>query len=489
MTQATALIVDDEPDLRELLELTLSRMDVEVDAAEDLADARRKLAENRYDFCLTDMRLPDGNGLSLIKQIGRDYPDMPVAMITAYGKVEDAVTALKYGAFDFVSKPVDLESLRTLVRTAIKLRQDDAERRGDIEPEDAPGKQPEAPGDVAPAESEEQPGSKPAAGDEAEPDQESAILDRMIGTSSAILRVRKTIVKLARSQAPVMISGDSGTGKELAARLIHDLGPRSEQSFVAVNCGAIPSELMESEFFGHKKGSFTGADADKEGLFQTANHGTLFLDEVADLPLNMQVKLLRVIQEKRLRAIGAKQEVPIDVRILSASHKPLKPMVDAGDFRSDLYFRLNVIELAMPSLSQRRTDIPLLVNHFLEVIAEQWGDAPRTLDDSAKKALLEHPFTGNVRELFNILQRAVTLCDGEAITAEDLQLGHSSLDESDAITADPGDKSLDDYMESIEKRILENALREAKYNKTEAARRLGITFRSFRYKLDKYGID
>ena len=318
---------------------------------------------------------------------------------------------------------------------------------------------------------------------------QNSILDRMIGRSDAMMRVRQTILKLARSQAPVMISGDSGTGKELAARLIHDLGPRSEQPFVAVNCGAIPSELMESEFFGHKKGSFTGADADKEGLFQTANGGTLFLDEVADLPLNMQVKLLRVIQEKRVRAIGDKQEVPIDVRILSASHKPLKPMVEADQFRSDLYFRLNVIELNMPSLAQRRSDIPPLVNHFLEVIAEQWGDEPRQLDDSAKKALLEHSFSGNVRELFNILQRAVTLCDGDRITADDLQLDHTALENNDRIDADPGDKNLDDYMESIERRILENALKEAKYNKTEAARKLGITFRSFRYKLDKYGID
>ena len=474
MAEATALIVDDEPDLRELLELTLSRMGVDVDPAEDLADARRKLAENRYDFCLTDMRLPDGNGLSLIKQISRDYPDMPVAMITAYGKVEDAVTALKYGAFDFVSKPVDLEALRSLVKTAIKLRQDDAEKHA---PDTAA---PAEPGDGALAK-----GTLP----EREPDEQSAILDRMIGKSDAIMQVRKTIVKLARSQAPVMISGASGTGKELAARLIHDLGPRSEQPFVAVNCGAIPSELMESEFFGHRKGSFTGADSDKKGLFQNANGGTLFLDEVADLPLAMQVKLLRVIQEKRVRAIGDKQEVPVDVRILSASHKPLKPMVEAGEFRNDLYFRLNVIELNMPSLAQRRADIPPLVNHFLEVIAEQWGDEPKQLDDSAKKALLEHSFSGNVRELFNVLQRAVTLCDGERITADDLQLERTALENDDAIATSPGDKNLDDYMESIERKILENALRDAKYNKTEAARTLGITFRSFRYKLDKYDID
>ncbi|MGK7295181.1 MAG: sigma-54-dependent transcriptional regulator [Candidatus Wenzhouxiangella sp. M2_3B_020] len=475
MADPNALIVDDEPDLRELLELTLSRMGVEVDSAADLTEARRKLAENSYDFCLTDMRLPDGNGLSLIKQISRDHPEMPVAMITAYGKVEDAVTALKYGAFDFVAKPVDLEALRSLVKTAIKMRQDDAEKMSG------------GPVPTRPPESRDE--SDAAAGAPAE-EQQGAILDRMIGKSDAVMRVRQTILKLARSQAPVMISGDSGTGKELAARLIHDLGPRSEQPFVAVNCGAIPSELMESEFFGHKKGSFTGADTDKEGLFQTADGGTLFLDEVADLPLNMQVKLLRVIQEKRVRPIGGKEETPINVRILSASHKPLKPMVEAEEFRSDLYFRLNVIELNMPSLSERRKDIPLLVNHFLAVIAEQWGDAPKNLDDSAKKALLQHPFSGNVRELFNILQRAVTLCDGDTITADDLQLEHTALDGGDEdIPSDPGDKNLDDYMESIERRILENALKEAKYNKTEAARKLGITFRSFRYKLDKYGIE
>jgi len=474
MADPKALVVDDEPDLRELLDLTLSRMGIEVETAEDLADARRKLSGGSYDFCLTDMRLPDGNGLSLIKQVSRDYPNMPIAMITAYGKVEDAVTALKYGAFDFVSKPVDLDGLRALVRTALKMRKDDAEKTG--EPETTPAET-----------SESEPSGSPAA---APPDdQQSAILDRMIGRSEPIQRVRQTIVKLARSQAPVMISGDSGTGKELAARLIHDLSPRSEHPFVAVNCGAIPSELMESEFFGHKKGSFTGADADKEGLFQSANGGTLFLDEVADLPLNMQVKLLRVIQEKRVRAIGAKEEVPIDVRILSASHKALKPMVEAGEFRSDLYFRLNVIELALPGLAQRKSDIPLLVNHFLTVIAEQWGEKPRKLEDAAKRALLEHPYSGNVRELFNILQRAVTLCEGDTITADDLQLQASALDQSSDVNADPGDKNLDDYMESIERRILENALKEAKYNKTEAARKLGITFRSFRYKLDKYGIE
>jgi two-component system response regulator PilR (NtrC family) len=478
MSQPRALVVDDEPDLRELLELTLSRMGVEVETAKDLADARRKLSADRFDFCLTDMRLPDGNGLSLIKEISRDLPDMPVAMITAYGKVEDAVTALKYGAFDFVSKPVDLEALRNLVRTAIRLREDDAEKAApSAEADETPA---EAPIDVA----EHEAGGAP------DEERQGIILDRMIGRSDSIKRVRRTIVKLARSQAPVMISGESGTGKELAAQLIHDLSPRAGGPFIAVNCGAIPSELMESEFFGHKKGSFTGADADKDGLFVLASGGTLFLDEVADLPLNMQVKLLRVIQEKRVRPIGGKGEMPIDVRILSASHKALKPLVDSGEFRSDLYFRLNVIELPLPALSDRKPDIPLLIEHFLEVISDQWGEAPKTLDPTALDELSNHLYSGNVRELFNILQRAVTLCDGDTIEVDDLQLQRTDLQEgADPLPADTGDHNLDDYMENVEKRILENALKDAKYNKTEAARRLGITFRSLRYKLDKYGIE
>ncbi|MBY6203822.1 sigma-54-dependent transcriptional regulator [Halomonas denitrificans] len=484
MSQPRALVVDDEPDLRELLDLTLTRMGVEVETAEDLSDARRKLGAGEFDFCLTDMRLPDGNGLSLVKEINRDRPNLPVAMITAYGKVEDAVTALKYGAFDFVSKPVDLEALRNLVRTAIKLRQDDAEKSAPADDEAAATpkkKEADASADKAPDVDRKAPA--------ADSDQQAAILDRMIGRSESIKRVRQTIVKLARSQAPVMISGESGTGKELAARLIHDLSPRSEEPFVAVNCGAIPSELMESEFFGHKKGSFTGADSDKDGLFVAANGGTLFLDEVADLPLNMQVKLLRVIQEKRVRPIGGKEELPIDVRLLSASHKALKPLVESGDFRSDLYFRLNVIELALPALEQRSSDIPLLIEHFLEVIAEQWGDPPKTLSGEALDDLCKHSYSGNVRELFNILQRAVTLCEGDEIQVDDLQLERARLDTGDDLPTDPGDRSLDDYMENIEKRILENALKDARYNKTEAARRLGITFRSLRYKLDKYGID
>jgi len=480
MNQMRALVVDDEPDLRELLDITLSRMGLDVDTAEDLSAARRYLSSNPdYALCLTDMRLPDGNGLSLIKEISRDHEQIPVAMITAFGKVEDAVTALKYGAFDFVSKPVDLEVLRNLVRTALKLREDDREKSA------APAAAP------ATSEATDAPGQDHGADeDHAEEDGDrSYLLQRLIGQSEAIKRVRQTIVKLARSQAPILISGDSGTGKELAATLIHDLGPRAEEPFIAVNCGAIPTELMESEFFGHIKGSFTGADSDKEGLFQAAQGGTLFLDEVADLPLPMQVKLLRVIQEKTVRPIGGRQELKIDVRILSASHKPLKPLVEDGAFRNDLYYRLNVIELHMPPLSERRDDIILLAEHFLKSIGEQWGEPPRILGEEARKSLRQHPFSGNVRELVNILQRAVTMCDGDQITPEDLSLDGEALSDEASIGHRPEDRSLDDYIEDVEKRILENALKEARYNKTEAARQLGITFRSLRYKLKKYEID
>ncbi len=470
MSEMRALVVDDEPDLRELLDITLTRMGLDVDTAENLAEARRMLSSNdNYSLCLTDMRLPDGNGLSLIKEINRDYNHLPVAMITAYGKVEDAVTALKYGAFDFVSKPVDLEVLRNMVRTALKLRREEVEAPARKKPADKNDKADD--------------GETQRSADDAN------LMSQLVGRSQAMERVRQTIRKLARSQAPVLISGESGTGKELAARLIHDLGPRADGPFTAVNCGAIPSELMESEFFGHVKGSFTGADADKEGLFQTANSGTLFLDEVADLPLNMQVKLLRVIQEKSVRPVGGREEKKIDVRILSATHKTLKPLVEKGEFRNDLYYRLNVIELPMPSLRDRRGDIRLLAEHFLVSIGKQWDEPPRKLSTAAMDALQRHRFSGNVRELVNILQRAVTLCEGDEISVDDLDLEKAVLPEEGIDVTPPEDRSLDDYIEDIEKRILENALRDAKYNKTEAARQLGISFRSLRYKLKKYDID
>lgn len=456
------LVIDDEPDIRELLDLTLSRMGLKVTTAEDLGQARSQLSNNTFSFCLTDMRLPDGNGLDLVKEISENYPDLPCAVITAHGKVEDAVNALKMGAFDFVSKPVDLAVLRKLVNTALRLRGNEGESspRG---------------------ESQEQT-SLPKA------------LDRMIGKSPAIRQCQSMIAKLARSQAPVLISGVSGSGKELAARLIHELGPRGDGPFIPVNCGAIPSELMESEFFGHKKGSFTGATGDKDGLFKAADGGTLMLDEVADLPLHMQVKLLRVIQEKAVMPIGAREEVKVDVRVISASHQILKPLVESGKFRSDLYFRLNVIELHMPSLQERREDIPLLANHFLQEISEQWQER-ETLEISpaAMETLKHHNYTGNVRELINILQRAVTMSEGSVIHPDDLMLAHTVAPLELSVPAtenvESGDGSLDTVIEDIEKQMLEDALKKARYNKTKAAELLGISFRSFRYKLKKYGID
>lgn len=454
------LVVDDEPDIRELLHLTLSRMGLEVTTAEDLGEARRALQSGGFSFCLTDMRLPDGNGLDLVEEISEKHPNLPTAVITAHGKIEDAVYALKMGAFDFVSKPVDLAVLRKLVNTALKIRQ-------------------EEPDEVTHAQ-EKVIGSS------------DSMLDKLTGASPAIKQCKTMIAKLARSQAPVLVSGESGSGKELAARLIHDLGPRADGPFIPVNCGAIPTELMESEFFGHQKGSFTGANVDKEGLFQASDGGTLLLDEVADLPLHMQVKLLRVIQEKAVMPIGAREEVPVDVRILSATHKPLKPLVEESKFRSDLYFRLNVIELHMPGLQERVEDIPLLANRFLAEISKQWSDEEAPLiSDEAMELLKSHNYTGNVRELINILQRAITMCDGKIIQPADLLLEHVEVtDASPAETAEKQeDESLDSYMEGIEKKMLEEALRNARYNKTRAAEQLGISFRSFRYKLKKFGIE
>ncbi|HET6592994.1 MAG TPA: sigma-54 dependent transcriptional regulator [Xanthomonadales bacterium] len=460
-TAKKVLVIDDEPDILELLNLTLTRMGLEVTTVENLAEARRELRKDTFSFCLTDMRLPDGNGLDLVEEISEHHPNLPTAVITAHGKIEDAVYALKIGAFDFVSKPVDLAVLRKLVNTALKLRR-------------------------------EEPREEPSSGTRRAKNQASP-LDRLTGSSPAVRQCKEMIAKLARSQAPVLVSGDSGSGKELAARLIHDLGPRADGPFIPVNCGAIPTELMESEFFGHRKGSFTGANADKEGLFQAADGGTLMLDEVADLPLHMQVKLLRVIQEKAVMPIGAREEVPVDVRILSATHQPLKPLVESGKFRSDLYFRLNVIELHMPGLQERTEDIPLLAERFLEEIGEQWGsgDLP-TISPEAMEALQRHRYTGNVRELINILQRAVTMCEGNMIQPADLLLDHVEVHDSApiAVAAEKeGDQSLDTYMEGIEKQMLEDALQKARYNKTRAAELLGISFRSFRYKLKKFGIE
>jgi two-component system response regulator PilR (NtrC family) len=457
--QHHVLVIDDEPDIRELLDLTLSRMNLKVTTAEDLASARKALASENFSFCLTDMRLPDGNGLDLIREISEQYPQLPAAVITAYGRIEDAVMALKNGAFDFVSKPVDLSILRKLVNTALKLR--DEELR-----------------DPATATEDDSPFLEDG-------------LDKLTGHSNAIKECKVMIRKLARSQAPVLVSGESGSGKELAARLIHDLGPRADHPFVPVNCGAIPTELMESEFFGHLKGSFTGAATDKEGLFQAADGGTLMLDEVADLPLHMQVKLLRAIQEKAVLPIGARREVPVDVRIISASQQTLRPLVEVGKFRSDLFFRLNVIELPMPSLTERRDDIELLAHRFLKEITDQWEESEiPVISNQAMRGLKDHQYTGNVRELINILQRAVTMCENNIIELDDLMLEHVPIKKPDhGLNERDDDQTLDTYIEDIEKKMLEEALEKARYNKTRAADSLGISFRSFRYKLKKFGID
>ncbi|MGH8085540.1 MAG: sigma 54-interacting transcriptional regulator [Lysobacter sp.] len=469
----SALVIDDERDIRELLVMTLGRMGLRCDTASSLADARNQLARNQYDLCLTDMRLPDGSGIDLIAEITQQHPDTPVAMITAFGNVEAAVEALKAGAFDFVAKPVELAVLRDLVRHALELN----EAR-----------------------------NVPAA---------DAVASRLYGQSPAMDTLRQTIAKVARSQAPVYIAGESGVGKELVARTIHAEGGRAGGPFVPVNCGAIPSELMESEFFGHRKGSFTGAHADKPGLFQSADGGTLFLDEVAELPLAMQVKLLRAIQEKSIKPVGANAEVVVDVRILSATHKDLAPMVADGRFRQDLYYRINVIELRVPPLRERLEDLPGLSQKILQRLAAGLGrEAPRLCDD-ALDALQNYPFPGNVRELENILERALALAEGDCLDAGDLRLprpadsagtapsppppfGRQTPQASaaaagiDPRTVDPRDtatSALPSYIEEIERAAINHALQENRYNKTRTAAALGITFRALRYKLKKLGID
>jgi two-component system response regulator PilR (NtrC family) len=465
MSKQTVLVIDDERDIRELLTITLGRMELDVDAVGSVSEARSALAGRRYDLCFTDMRLPDGSGQEIIELIAASYPDMPVAMITAYGNVDAAVNALKAGAFDFVSKPVDIHLLRRLVRTALRLSE---ERKAEA-------------------------GSKASPG-----------ADRLIGDSAAMTEVRSKIAKLARNQAPVYIAGESGVGKELVARLIHEMGPRASGAFVPVNCGAIPSELMESEFFGHRKGSFTGAHADKEGLFQAAQGGTLFLDEVAELPLHMQVKLLRAIQEKAVRPIGGRDEIPVDVRILSATHKNLAALVEQGLFRQDLFYRINVIELRVPPLRERRGDVPRLADFILRQLATEAGGAPGRLRPEALAALEAYHFPGNVRELENILERAMAMCEGDTIEADDLMLPQrvsapmpaaGNTDVPAPVTAPAAraaagaDGSLEDYISNIERDTIVKALEESRYNKTATAKKLGITFRALRYKLKKLGID
>jgi two-component system response regulator PilR (NtrC family) len=437
--QPKVLVIDDEPDLLELLELTLSRMGLDTTRAESVGEAIRLLDREQYDLCLTDMRLPDGEGLRVVEHINQKGLDVPVAVITAYGSAENAVAALKAGAFDYLAKPVALEQLRALVKQALKVP------------------------------------------DKAQPQASYQLL----GNSPAMEQVRSMIERLAKSQAPVYINGESGSGKELAARMIHRGGPRAELPFVAVNCGAIPENLMESEFFGYRKGAFTGAEADRDGFFQAASGGTLFLDEVADLPLAMQVKLLRAIQEKKVRKVGSTQEEPVDVRLISATHKNLAGLVESGEFRQDLFYRLHVIELPMPPLREMREDIPVVAHAILARLAR--GTPCRLMPD-AVAALEKYPFPGNVRELENILERGLSLAsDPQQINAEDLHLTPVA-DESDAAVP-PGEKwPLQDYLDRVERAAINEALEKTRYNRTAAAKLLGITFRAMRYRMERLGI-
>jgi len=466
MTKKRALIVDDEADIRELLAITLTQMNLEVDEAETLSAAIEALNKESYAFCLTDMKLPDGSGMDLISVIQNKHPNMPVAMITAYGNTEIAVEALKLGAFDFVTKPLELPRLRTMVEAALALSSQT-------------------------------------------PVNLSQSAGKLTGDSAVMDKLRQQISRVARSQAPIFIHGESGSGKEIVARNIHYSGPKAEGPFIPVNCGAIPSELMESEFFGHTKGSFTGAHQDKKGLFQNADGGTLFLDEVADLPLSMQVKLLRGIQEKAVRPLGSEHEIPVDIRILSASHKDLDAEIARGNFREDLYYRINVIELQVPPLRDRQEDILQLADLFLTKFAADFDSTTAQLSTEALDTLLHYPFPGNVRELENTLERAFTLCDGDIIEATDLQLKARKTSvtvetEAGVVASQPvqqptsnnnpgahqlNGQSIDDYLAEIERGILEKALEECRWNKTATAEKLGITFRQLRYKLKKLNID
>ncbi|MGQ0545331.1 MAG: sigma-54-dependent transcriptional regulator [Betaproteobacteria bacterium] len=437
---AQVLVVDDEPDIRELLELTLVRMGLGVASVGSIAEAKERLKSERYDLCLTDMRLADGEGLDLVRHIAGLAADLPVAVITAYGRAETAVAALKAGAFDYVSKPVGLEQLRALIRAALSL--------------------PES-------------GESPPRG------------QRLLGESAPLAHVRALIAKLARTQAPVYISGESGSGKELAARLIHENGARRDKPFMPVNCGAIPEALMESEFFGYKKGAFTGAGEDREGFFQAANGGTLFLDEVAELPLPMQVKLLRVIQEKRVRKVGATQEDPVDVRIICATHQKLGALVAAGRFRQDLFYRINVIELPMPPLRECREDVPRIAAAILERFAAQTGAAPARLSAAALEALSRYDFPGNIRELENILERAVALSASAEIGVEDLRL---APERPAGAPPEGAGEPLPDYLDGLERKAILEALGKTGFNRTAAAKLLGITFRQLRYRMQRLGI-
>jgi len=441
-TAKQVLIIDDEPDICQLLSMTLSKMGIANQTAQNVHSAQKLITQCQFALCLTDLRLPDGSGLDVLNYMQVNAPQTPVILITAHGNMETAILAMKQGAFDFINKPIDLNMLRNLIIDALNI-------------------------------TNEQP-SKPEL--------------ELIGRSQCVQKLKSQIEKIARSQAPVYISGPSGSGKELVAKLIHQSSPRRNKPFIPINCGAIPVELMESEFFGHKKGSFTGAHQDKMGFFQAANHGTLFLDEVADLPPNIQVKLLRGIQEKSFRPVGATAEIQADIRFLCATHKNLSQKVQSGEFREDLFYRLNVIELKVPSLRERLEDIPLLITHFFEKTLESESQQPQ-ISGQALTLLNNYSFPGNIRELENILERALTLCENNHITEQDLQLPKVVGDTLLPHNTVPFDTPLDDHLNHIEKQAIATALNKTQGNKTKAAKLLGISFRTLRYRLKKLGLD
>lgn len=515
--QKPVLVVDDEQDIRDLMEMTLMKMGLSVETAEGVRAAKKWLDEKKFSLVLTDMRMPDGSGLEVVEYINEKELDVPVAVITAFGNADQAVQAIKTGAFDYLQKPITLAQLRTLVKSAIKINEEDSRPTANpipAQPAPAPAKQ-SPPVEASP---QRLPENEPAVSTQSEtPTANPENIPRLIGRSPQIEEARQMIRKLARTTVPVYIAGESGSGKEQAARSIHELSDRRDRPFVAVNCGAIPENLMESEFFGYKKGSFTGADQDRLGFFQHAHGGTLFLDEVADLPLHMQVKLLRAIQEKAVRRIGDAQEVKVDVRIISATHKDLAALVAKGAFRQDLFYRLNVVSLTMPPLREMREDLPQLITQLLRK-HRQGHDY--TLTQPAKQALLQYSYPGNFRELENILERAVALAAGHTIDAADLQLSSSPLlDEDDwssaiasagtyAADADNaasgaadaghlnnlpgfilGRTQVQDYLDDVERLIIEQALQQTRYNRTQAAKLLGISFRSMRYRMERLEIE
>ncbi|MBJ8420149.1 sigma-54-dependent transcriptional regulator [Acinetobacter courvalinii] len=469
--QPLVLLVDDEEDLCLLMQMTLARMGIKTHIAYRVEQAKKFFTEFQYDACLTDLNLPDGNGLDLVKHVTQNYPNTPIAVLTAYGNMDIAIAALKAGAFDFVSKPVNQMHLDQLIQKALNRPQPEQEAA------------------------------------------ETALENKLlIGRSAPIQQLRIALKKIARSQAPVFITGESGTGKEVVANLVHRLSNRSEGPFIAINCGAIPTELMESELFGHKKGSFTGATQDKQGLILSAHGGSLFLDEIAELPLNMQVKLLRAVQEKKIRPVGSDQEIDVDFRVISASHQDLELLVQQGRFRQDLFFRIHVMDLVLPPLRERGQDILLLANHFIQKISQEWEVSVKTLSSRAEQFLLQQYFPGNVRELRNIIERAITLSDDETIDLAHLQtapLRSSIANPTPAFANAPAEEietpqhsasptmsskklppeGLERYLENIEKEILLNALNLTHWNRTLAAKKLGMTFRSLRYRLKKFGLD